>query len=190
MVALNSYQLDLQPIRPNPPGNNPPGKNPPGKNPPGKNPAPGMKDDTRVVRAFQDRVGPCTRSRKRGGSRRSIDDPVARARHNLRDAASLTRKLRGRLASTPVQLGRVADLEDEAADLASLVSGSDVSFSTRDDALRRLRDRLDARTYALFTPEQSAKWKELIGDPYTGFVKTLIRGPILRTRPANPWGLQ
>jgi hypothetical protein len=116
----------------------------------------------------------------------------SRAAHNPRDALTGPDTAKA-LALTPLQLARIADLEDDAVELAALVSASATPTSARDDALRLLRDKLDARTFALFTPEQSAKWKELTGEP-SAFAKTVIRGPIIRPRSSdtssNPWSKQ
>ena len=83
---------------------------------------------------------------------------------------------------TPTQLGRTADIEDEFIELAALVWHSSLTYEARWEVSSALRDPLEARTLDVLTPEQLAKWKELIGDPYPGFRKSISTGGRERSR--------
>ncbi len=144
----------------------------------------------KIARAFDRDLDAALESE---GSRARLDQLMlqSRAADNLLDALT-QRRFFTRLHLTPGQLSRIADLEDEVADLAELVSAN-LGYDVGEDFHRRLRDRLDARTFALFTPEQHEQWKELTGDPLPGLQRRPIWGPIfrIRSRPAstNPWGV-
>jgi hypothetical protein len=176
--ALNHYQLevDIKGARVAPGGF-------------GKNPRPKARDDSSAVLAFQTELERILGSGKLTLARLDQLALQSRAAHNLRDALTHPDVSRA-LKLTAPQRAQLADLEDEAVELGSLVVGSPSFVSGREDNLRRLRDRLEAQMFAVLTAEQRAKWKELIGEPYTGFTKTVIRGPIFRSRSAYPWGLQ
>jgi hypothetical protein len=103
----------------------------------------------------------------------------ARAAKNLRDA--LTRpEVAKALDLTPLQLIRIADVEEEAVEIARAVALAKPLPNVQDDTFHVIRDRLDSRTLALLTPAQRAKWKELTGDPVAEFEKSPITGPINR----------
>lgn len=83
--------------------------------------------------------------------------------------AAMARPEANVLALTPTQLQRIADAEAENRGWVRLaVRAQDhlpVALSL-DTVLLRLRDKFDAAVLDILTPEQHAKWKELMGDPW------------------------
>jgi Spy/CpxP family protein refolding chaperone len=101
----------------------------------------------------------------------AVDLPKALARPEVAKVVALT----------PVQTVSMADLEDEYGRIAELVWLARLPLDRRDAVLRELWHQLDERILGLLTPEQAAKWKELTGEPYSGFVKSLVTAPPRRT---------
>ena len=86
------------------------------------------------------------------------------------------------LQLTPAQLARMSDAETEGGLVAELVVHARLGRERQDEVLRDLRDRLDDRVLGVLTPDQTAKWKELTGEKWAGFVKPLMTGPPRRSR--------
>ncbi len=93
------------------------------------------------------------------------------------------------LAITPEQMQKINTLSANSQELANLIGIGPGGFgegTTLTDALAKLRDRLDEKLMSELTPAQTAKWKELIGEPYAGFVKQPLFG--LGRRGGGPGG--
>lgn len=98
------------------------------------------------------------------------------AAHRLATALALP-EVGTALAVTPLQRVLMADAEVEAGLLAELVVQARLPRDKQTAVLRRLREQLDERTLALLTHPQRAKWAELAGDPWGGFVRSLQYSP-------------
>jgi hypothetical protein len=78
-----------------------------------------------------------------------------------------------KLNLTPDQLLKVIAAEQEARRIAARLDRVELPPEKRAEVRRLIRERLDDRILAALTPEQRAAWKELAGDPYPGFRKTI-----------------